>query len=130
MVHNRGTIGGSLCQADPAEDLSAVCTALGATCVVRGWDGERELTMEQFHLGPYETACGPAEMLTSVQRFVERFVDQLALPIHPVDARAPGTARPLQVHKLVLRQRHHTYALLRIDAGVSSSSVKRRQTSS
>ena len=67
VVRNRGTIGGSLCQADPAEDLSAVCTALGATCVVRGRDGERELTMEQFHLGPYETACGPAEMLTEVR---------------------------------------------------------------
>jgi carbon-monoxide dehydrogenase medium subunit len=67
VVRNRGTIGGSLCQADPAEDLSAVCTALDATCVLRGPDGERELTMEQFHLGPYETACGPAEMLTEVR---------------------------------------------------------------
>jgi aerobic carbon-monoxide dehydrogenase medium subunit len=67
VVRNRGTIGGSLCQADPAEDLSAVCTALDATCVLRGPDGERELTMEQFHLGPYETACAAAEMLTEVR---------------------------------------------------------------
>src|SRR5262249_40805549 len=28
LVRNRGTIGGSLCQADPSEDLSAVCTTL------------------------------------------------------------------------------------------------------
>ena len=62
-----GTIGGSLGQADPAEDLSAVCTTLDATCVLRGPDGERELTMEQFHLGPYETACEPAEILTEVR---------------------------------------------------------------
>jgi carbon-monoxide dehydrogenase medium subunit len=67
VVRNRGTIGGSLCQADPAEDLSAVCTALGATCVLRGLDGERELTLEEFHRGPYETACGPAEMLIEVR---------------------------------------------------------------
>jgi carbon-monoxide dehydrogenase medium subunit len=67
VVRNRGTIGGSLCQADPAEDLSAVCTALDATCVLRGLDGERELTMEEFHRGPYETACGPAEMLVEVR---------------------------------------------------------------
>jgi aerobic carbon-monoxide dehydrogenase medium subunit len=67
VVRNRGTIGGSLCQADPAEDLSAVCTALDARCVLRGRDGERELTMEEFHLGPYETACGPAEMLVEVR---------------------------------------------------------------
>ena len=30
VVRNRGTIGGSLCQADPSEDLTAVCTALDA----------------------------------------------------------------------------------------------------
>ena len=56
VVRNRGTIGGSLCQADPSEDLSAVCTALDASCVIRGRDGERVVTMEEFHRGPYETA--------------------------------------------------------------------------
>src|ERR1700730_3427216 len=35
VVRNRGTIGGSLCQADAAEDLSAGCTALGGTAVIR-----------------------------------------------------------------------------------------------
>ena len=35
VVRNRGTIGGSLCQADAAEDLSAVCTALKANAVIR-----------------------------------------------------------------------------------------------
>ena len=41
VVRNRGTIGGSLCQADAAEDLSAVCTAAKAQVVIRGADGER-----------------------------------------------------------------------------------------
>src|SRR6476659_11442401 len=67
VVRNRGTIGGALCQADPAEDLSAVCAAVGATLVVRGLDGERVLTMEEFHRGPYETAVGEAEMLIEVR---------------------------------------------------------------
>ncbi|HUA69606.1 MAG TPA: FAD binding domain-containing protein, partial [Solirubrobacteraceae bacterium] len=40
VVRNRGTIGGALCQADPSEDLSAVCAAVGAGMVVRGVDGE------------------------------------------------------------------------------------------
>src|SRR5215471_16406141 len=39
VVRNRGTIGGSLCQADPAEDLSAVCVALKAQVVIRGSAG-------------------------------------------------------------------------------------------
>ena len=36
VVRNRGTIGGALCQADPSEDLSAVCAAVGAEMVIRG----------------------------------------------------------------------------------------------
>jgi len=67
VVRNRGTIGGSLCQADPSEDLSAVCTTLGASCVIRGVDGQRVVTMEDFHRGPYETAVGDAEMLVEVR---------------------------------------------------------------
>ncbi|MCI3241869.1 FAD binding domain-containing protein [Streptomyces spinosisporus] len=67
VVRNRGTLGGSLCQADPSEDLSAVCTTLGASCVVQGLDGERVVPMEDFHQGPYETAVGDAEMLTEVR---------------------------------------------------------------
>jgi aerobic carbon-monoxide dehydrogenase medium subunit len=67
VVRNRGTIGGALCQADPAEDLSAVCAAVGATLVVRGLDGERTLSMREFHRGPYETAIGDAEMLVEIR---------------------------------------------------------------
>ena len=67
VVRNRGTIGGALCQADPAEDLSAVCAAVGARLVVRGLDGERTLTMHEFHRGPYETAVGDAEMLIEIR---------------------------------------------------------------
>ncbi|MCW2491834.1 MAG: carbon monoxide dehydrogenase medium chain [Frankiales bacterium] len=67
VVRNRGTLGGSLCQADPSEDLSAVCTTLNASCVIRGRDGDRVVSMEEFHRGPYETAVGDAEMLTEVR---------------------------------------------------------------
>jgi carbon-monoxide dehydrogenase medium subunit len=67
VVRNRGTIGGSLCQADAAEDLSAVCTAVKAKAVIRGADGERVVGMEDFHIGPYMTAVGAGEMLTEVR---------------------------------------------------------------
>jgi carbon-monoxide dehydrogenase medium subunit len=67
VVRNRGTIGGSLCQADAAEDLSAVCTAAKAKAVIRGPDGERVVGMEDFHVGPYMTAVGAGEMLTEVR---------------------------------------------------------------
>jgi carbon-monoxide dehydrogenase medium subunit len=67
VVRNRGTIGGALCQADPAEDLSAVCAAVGARVVIRGVDGERVLDMHEFHRGPYETAVGDGEMVTEIR---------------------------------------------------------------
>jgi carbon-monoxide dehydrogenase medium subunit len=67
VVRNRGTIGGSLCQADAAEDLSAVCSALKAKVVIRGADGERVVGMDEFHVGPYMTAVGTGEILTEIR---------------------------------------------------------------
>jgi aerobic carbon-monoxide dehydrogenase medium subunit len=67
VVRNRGTIGGSLCQADAAEDLSAVCSALKGSAVIRGPEGERVVGLDEFHIGPYMTAVGDGEMLTEVR---------------------------------------------------------------
>ncbi|TFB49496.1 FAD binding domain-containing protein [Cryobacterium tagatosivorans] len=67
IVRNRGTIGGSLCQADPAEDLSTCCVVLRAEAVVRGPGGERTLSMSEFHRGPYETAVAQNEILCEVR---------------------------------------------------------------
>jgi aerobic carbon-monoxide dehydrogenase medium subunit len=66
-VRNRGTIGGSLAQADAAEDLSAVCSALKAIVVIAGSDGERAVSMDEFHVGPYMTAIGDAQILTEIR---------------------------------------------------------------
>jgi aerobic carbon-monoxide dehydrogenase medium subunit len=67
VVRNRGTIGGSLCQADAAEDLSAACAAVKAKVVIRGAEGPRTVGMDGFHTGPYMTAVGQGEMLTEVR---------------------------------------------------------------
>ena len=67
IVRLWGTIGGSLCQADPSEDLSAVFAALRATAVIRGLSGDRLVPVRQFHLGPYETVVGPGELLAEVR---------------------------------------------------------------
>jgi aerobic carbon-monoxide dehydrogenase medium subunit len=67
IVRNWGTIGGSLCQADPSEDLSAAFAALKGTMVIRGPAGHREVPARAFHTGPYETVVGPDEMLTEIR---------------------------------------------------------------
>jgi len=66
-VRNRGTLGGSLCQADPAEDLTTVTTVLDAVCVARGPSGEREIPIDDFLEGPYETSLAYNEMLIEVR---------------------------------------------------------------
>jgi carbon-monoxide dehydrogenase medium subunit len=67
VVRNRGTIGGSLGQADPAEDLTTVCDVLRAGVVIAGPSGERVVDMADFHRGPYETACEQHELLTEIR---------------------------------------------------------------
>jgi aerobic carbon-monoxide dehydrogenase medium subunit len=67
VVRNRGTIGGSLCQADPAEDLTTVCGVLGAVCLARGPSGTREIAIDDFLEGPYENSLAHNEMLIEVR---------------------------------------------------------------
>ena len=67
VVRNWGTIGGSLCQADPSEDLSAAFAALKGSMFIHGPDGNREVSARAFHTGPYETVVGGTEMLTEIR---------------------------------------------------------------
>jgi len=66
VVRNWGTVGGSLCQADPSEDLSGTFAALKASMIIRGPDGVRTVSAREFHTGPYETVVAPGEMLTEI----------------------------------------------------------------
>ncbi|MEV8511028.1 xanthine dehydrogenase family protein subunit M [Dactylosporangium sp. NPDC051484] len=67
LVRNRGTVGGSLCQADPAEDLSAAFAAVDASVVIQGARGSRTVPLTEFHVGPYETVVEPGELLTEIR---------------------------------------------------------------
>jgi aerobic carbon-monoxide dehydrogenase medium subunit len=67
IVRSWGTVGGSLCQADPSEDLSAAFAALKATMVIRHADGARAVPAREFFTGPYETVVTAGEMLTEIQ---------------------------------------------------------------
>jgi carbon-monoxide dehydrogenase medium subunit len=67
IVRNRGTVGGSICQADPSEDLSAAFAAVNAVMVICSSSGERKVASADFHQGPYTTAVGDGEILTEVR---------------------------------------------------------------
>ncbi len=66
-IRNRGTLGGSLAQADPASELPACMVALNATIIVRSRTGERRIAAEDFFKGIYETALSARELLVAVE---------------------------------------------------------------
>lgn len=65
-IRNRGTFGGSLCNADPASELPACALALQAVFHLRSSAGERTVAAEDFFVGTYATALEPHEVLVSV----------------------------------------------------------------
>jgi aerobic carbon-monoxide dehydrogenase medium subunit len=66
-VRNRGTIGGSLCHADPAADWISALSALGAKVTLRGLAGARDLAIEKFVTGALESALQPGEIVEAVR---------------------------------------------------------------
>ncbi len=67
LVRNRGTIGGNLAHADPANDHPAVMLAYGATLIAEGPAGTREIGADDFFTGLFENALAPNELLTEVR---------------------------------------------------------------
>ena len=90
-VRNRGTFGGSIAMADPAAEMPACALALGATFVLQGINGRRELAADDYFLGLYETARKPDEMLI-----------ETLIPVEPADSTSVF---------LELAQRHGDFAM-------------------
>ncbi|OZI53061.1 FAD binding domain-containing protein [Bordetella genomosp. 4] len=70
-VRNRGTIGGSLCHADPAADWISAMAVMGATCEVVGPQGARMVPAGQFVRSAFEPDLNPGEVLARIR--VPRF---------------------------------------------------------
>jgi carbon-monoxide dehydrogenase medium subunit len=67
LVRNLATIGGNLAHGDPANDHPATMLAYGATIVATGPKGAREIPVEKFFTGLFETALAPDEILTEIR---------------------------------------------------------------
>lgn len=65
-LRTRGTVGGSLAQADPAAELPACAVALDAVLRVARRGAAREIPASRFYRGIYTTALEPGEILTGV----------------------------------------------------------------
>jgi carbon-monoxide dehydrogenase medium subunit len=67
QIRSRGTLCGSLAHHDPHGELPALAVALGATMVVAGTAGTREVAAEDFFVSYYEVALEPGEMLVQAR---------------------------------------------------------------
>ena len=67
LVRNRGTLGGSLCQADPAAEYPAVALALDADFEVLTTSGTRVVPANEFFTGVWSTAVADDELLAAVR---------------------------------------------------------------
>ncbi len=76
LVRNRGTIGGSIANADPAADYPAALLGLGATVVTN----RREIAADEFFLGLFETALEPGEIIRAVRFPLAEAACYLKLP--------------------------------------------------
>jgi CO/xanthine dehydrogenase FAD-binding subunit len=67
QVRNRATMAGNLCNASPAADSVPALVAAGATAVVRGASGEREVPVEQIPTGPGKTSLAEGEFIAEIR---------------------------------------------------------------
>lgn len=66
-IRNRGTIGGSLCHADPAADWVSALQLLGATVAIQGASEAREVPVSMFMISAFSTVLAPDEVVTSIR---------------------------------------------------------------
>src|SRR5215470_11598434 len=66
-VRNRGTIGGSICHADPAGDWLPTLCALAAECIVTDGRRARRIPIDQFVIGAFEVMLEPGELLQAIR---------------------------------------------------------------
>jgi carbon-monoxide dehydrogenase medium subunit len=66
QVRYRGTLGGNVANGDPGNDMPALMLTLGASYVLEGASGVREVAASEFYQGAYFTALEPGEILTEI----------------------------------------------------------------
>jgi aerobic carbon-monoxide dehydrogenase medium subunit len=62
VVRNRGTLVGSLCHSDPQGDFGAAMMAMGGSVIAQGPNGQREIPVDSFIVGPFQNSLNPGEM--------------------------------------------------------------------
>lgn len=67
QTRNRGTVGGSICHADPSAEIPLTALTVDAVLVARSTRGERRIAIDDFFVGPMMTTLEPDECLAEVR---------------------------------------------------------------
>lgn len=67
QVRNTATIGGNICNAAPSAEMVPPLIVLGSKVIIAGPDGEREMPLSEFMVGPGETALKEKEILKEIK---------------------------------------------------------------
>ena len=67
QVRNMGTIGGNICNGGPSQDSIPSLLVLGAKLKVASLQRKRIVPIDEFFIGPFQTALEPTELLTEIQ---------------------------------------------------------------
>jgi carbon-monoxide dehydrogenase medium subunit len=99
QVRNRATIAGNLCNASPAADSVPALVAAGATCLVAGPDGEREVPVEAIPTGPGKTSLAPGEFVAEIRLPAQEGADAYlrSIPRTEMDIAVVGAGASLVV---------------------------------
>jgi len=112
-IRNMGTIGGSICHADPAADFAPALVAANASVEAVGTGGTREIPISEFFLDYFETALNRDEILTAV---IVPLAPEAAVGRHLKFARVEGDYATVSISVVVqLSGKECTYA--RVAAG-------------
>ena len=65
QIRGRATVGGNLCNASPAADSVPPLVAAGATAVIAGPNGRREIPVEDVAIGPGQTSLAAGEIVVA-----------------------------------------------------------------
>ena len=67
QVRNVATVGGNLCNSAPSADCAPPLIVTGATVIIEGPGGRREVSIDEFFRGPGENCMGPTEVLKEIK---------------------------------------------------------------
>jgi CO/xanthine dehydrogenase FAD-binding subunit len=66
-TRNRGTVGGSIANADPSAEIPLVAVTLGAEIMLATPDGPASMPADDFFIGPMLTTINPGECVSAVR---------------------------------------------------------------